>query len=64
MKIVSQLNFRASLWAVLLAWLTPRTARAEDSIRYKYQDYSERDGRVAVEVNSAAIEKDLGTAMH
>lgn len=45
----------------LLALLQPR-ARAENSISYKYQDYHEADGRIAVHVNSALAEIDFGVA--
>jgi hypothetical protein len=60
------MNFplRAAALSLLLIWLAPRAARGEESVRYKYQDYREAGGRVTVEVHSAAIEKDFGTAMH
>lgn len=37
-----------------------RHARAEDAVSYKYQDYSEAGGRIAVQVHSALIEKNFG----
>jgi hypothetical protein len=49
---------------VVLAWLSPRAARAEDSVRYKFQDYRESGGRIAVEVHGATIEKDFGPDLH
>ncbi len=55
---------RAVALSSLLVWLAPRAARAEDSVRYKFQDYQENGGRVAVRVNGATLEKDLGTDMH
>jgi len=55
---------RALLLAVLLAWLAPRAARAENSISYKYEDYRESRGRIAVQTHGTTIEKDLGTEMH
>ena len=55
---------RAAALSTLLACVAPRAARAEDAVRYKFQDYQEASGRVAVEVHSAGIEKDLGTNMH
>jgi hypothetical protein len=55
---------RAAALAALLLWLSPREIRAEDTIRYKFQDYQEMGGRIAVKVNGAVIEKDLGTDMH
>lgn len=47
-----------------LAALLPRVARTEESVRYKYQDYRESAGRIAVEVHGATIEKDFGTDIH
>jgi hypothetical protein len=55
---------RATALAALLLWLSPRAARAEDAIRYKFQDYQESSGRIAVRVHGAAVEKDLGTDTH
>jgi hypothetical protein len=55
---------RTSALAILLIWLAPRAARAENSIAYKYSDYREADGRIAVKTQGAAIEQDLGTEMH
>jgi len=55
---------RALALATLLLWLAPRVARAEDSIAYKYSDYRESGGRIAVRTQGAYIEKDLGPAMH
>ena len=55
---------RAAVLSSLLAWLAPRAIRAEDAVRYKYQDYRESGGRIAVEVNSVGVEKDIGTDMH
>jgi hypothetical protein len=51
---------RAALPALLLG-LAPRAVRAEDAVRYKFQDYREADGRVSVRVQGAAVEKQLGT---
>lgn len=55
---------RAFLVAALLGGLSPRFARAEDSVRYKFQDYQEMGGRIAVKVHGASVEKDFGTADH
>jgi hypothetical protein len=55
---------RVAVFAALLLWLSPRAARAEDAIRYKFQDYREMGGRIAVKVHGAAIEKDFGTDLH
>lgn len=35
--------------------------RAEDSVAYKYEDYREGDGRVAVQTQSGQVTQDLGT---
>ena len=55
---------RAAALSALLVWLSPRAARAESGVRYKYQDYQEMGGRVAVQVHSAGVEQDFGTATH
>ena len=55
---------RAVGFSCLLAGLAPRGARADESVRYKFQDYQERGGRIGVEVHSAAVEKDFGTNTH
>jgi len=55
---------RAFALSAALASLLPRLARAEESVRYKYQDYRESAGRIAVEVHGATIEKDFGPATH
>ncbi len=60
--ILPSLRSRALLLSALLAWLAPRAARAEESVRYKYQDYQEMGGRISVRVHGAAVEKDFGTA--
>jgi len=55
------------LQAGLAAWLLlaePRALRAEGSISYKYMDYRESAGRIAVQTQSALLEQDLGTDMH
>ncbi len=50
--------------AGLLVAATPRLARAEDAVRYKFQDYQESGGRIAVKVHGAAVEKDFGQSTH
>jgi Protein of unknown function (DUF3570) len=55
---------RSVLLATFLAWLTPRAARAEDSVSYKYESYREAGGRIAVQTRGANLEQDLGTEMH
>lgn len=56
--------FRPFALCALLTALMPRAGRAEDSVRYKFQDYQETRGRIAVKVNSAGIDKDLGPDTH
>lgn len=48
----------------LVISLAPKSTRGESALRYKYQDYQEMGGRIAVKVNSAGVEQDLGTATH
>ncbi len=57
-------SFRAFALSALLVWLAPRVARAENSVAYKYQDYKEDDGRIAIQTQGTYIEKDLGPDMH
>jgi hypothetical protein len=56
--------FTTRCWtvALLIGLAQPRHARAEDAVSYKYQDYRESGGRIAVQVHGAMIEKDFGTA--
>ena len=55
---------RALLLAAALAWLSPRAARAENSLAFKYEDYRESGGRIAVQTQGAYLEQNLGTEMH
>ena len=64
MNAVSFSRPRAVFLAALLAWLAPRAARAENSLSYKYEDYREAGGRIAVQTRGAYLEQDLGTEMH
>lgn len=64
MNRLSPPSLRAFAVSVALAGLLPRQARTEESVRYKYQDYRESAGRIAVEVHGATIEKDFGPATH
>ena len=61
---LSSTRVRALALSSLLLWLTPRVVRAESAVRYKFQDYQEMGGRIAVQVNSAGLEHDFGTATH
>ena len=53
---------RPALLGFLIFLAQPRSARAEDAVRYKFQDYREMGGRVAIKVHGAAVEKTLGAA--
>ncbi|MEN9633766.1 MAG: hypothetical protein RL077_2170, partial [Verrucomicrobiota bacterium] len=64
MKLLLPSTSSAFILSASLAWLGPRVARAENSVRYKYQDYQEMGGRIGVKVQGAAIEQDMGTATH
>jgi hypothetical protein len=55
---------RGAVVAGLLAWLSPRLARAEDSVTYKYDDYREADGRMSIQTQNGLVEQDLGPDMH
>lgn len=55
-------KLRSAFLGLLIASQSTRLARAEDAIRYKFQDYAEMGGRVGVKVHGVAIEKSLGTA--
>lgn len=51
----------AGLLLAGLALAFPRPGRAEDAISYKYEDYRESGGRIAVQTQSAHLEQDIGT---
>lgn len=52
------------LFAGWLLLLSPRGARGENLLSYKYEDYRESDGRIAVKTQNALVEQDLGPDMH
>jgi hypothetical protein len=52
---------RACVLAAVLSLAQPRSARAETTLAYKYQDYQEGGGRVGVEAQYALVEQTLGT---
>jgi hypothetical protein len=54
---------RLALFLGGLALSVPR-GRAESGVSYKYQDYAEGGGRIAVHTQSALLEQDLGTDTH
>lgn len=51
-------------FASALVLLSPRTARAESSASYKYEDYRESDGRIAVKTQSARVDQDIDSYTH
>jgi hypothetical protein len=55
------LSYLLAGWLLLMS---PRAARAENSLNYKYEDYRESDGRIAVKTQNALVEQDFGTDMH
>jgi len=57
-----QSRIRAAAFSLLLALSLPRV-RAENGISYKYEDYREAGGRIAVQTQGALIEQSLGTEM-
>lgn len=60
----TSLSPRVFVVAALIAWLTPRVVRAENSLSYKYEDYRESGGRIAVTTQGAYAQQDLGLDTH
>ncbi len=56
----ARLWFRASCLTALLWICQPRSARAEDSLTYKYSSYAEDDNRIRVKSNYALAQADFG----
>jgi hypothetical protein len=55
------------LHAGLIGWLAltaPRVLRADSGLSYKYEDYRESGGRIAVQTQSALVEQDFGPDWH
>jgi len=50
--------------ALLLALASPRAARADDFLAYKYENYEEPGGRVAVQTQGLSASEDLGADMN
>lgn len=50
----------AILLALTLLLASPRPARADGSITYKYEDYSEEGGRVGVKTQGVVLSQDIG----
>lgn len=53
-------------FVLLSTWffLSARTGRAENAVSYKYVDYREESGRVAVKSHYGQVDQDLGTDTH
>jgi len=47
-----------------LALTAPRVLRGDNSFSYKYEDYSEADGRIQVKTQGAFVQQDLGADFH
>jgi hypothetical protein len=55
----------SALLAAALALCAPRpSARADDSIAYKFENYREEDGRITVETESSQVDQDLPANGH
>lgn len=65
-RALAALRRRSELGLLLAGLLLaqPRPARAENSVSYKYEDYREADGRIAVQTQNGLVEQDLGPDMH
>ena len=62
-SIAKSARFKTGLvgWLVLAA---PRLMRGDDSFSYKYENYSEAAGRMAIKTDGALVSQDLGPDMH
>src|ERR1700677_691730 len=55
----------SAMMAAALALCLPRpSARADDSVAYKFENYREEDGRITVETNSSTVDEDIGSFAH
>lgn len=55
----------SALTAAVLALCSPRpSARADNSVAYYYEDYSEENGRILVQTQSSSADQDLGPYAH
>lgn len=61
MTIPPSVRTRVFLLAAGLAFPAARALRAESGASYKYQDYRETGGRIAVQTQAALLEQDFGT---
>lgn len=53
---------RVSSLSLLLAVLSPRSARADNSVSFKHQDYRESGGRVVIRTQGAYVEQEVGVS--
>ncbi len=56
--------FRGLVLLTVWFFLSARSGRAENAISYKYADYREENGRIAVKSQYGQVDQDLGTDMH
>ena len=54
----------SAVLALCLMLANPRSGRAENALSYKYEDYSEADGRIGVTTQIALLDQDLGPDSH
>jgi hypothetical protein len=54
----------AFLGAALVLHLARPSARADDSVAYKFENYREEDGRITVETQGATADEDIGPYGH
>ena len=59
-RTVSRVGWALGFWVLVQT----RTARAENAVSYKYEDYREEDGRISVQSHYGQIEQDLGPDLH
>jgi len=55
------LSVSLAIWLLLL---NPRLARAEGALSFKYEDYRESGGRIAVKTDGVYVSQDLGADTH
>lgn len=56
--------FNASLLLAIWLGAPGRVARAENSVAYKYEDYREDGGRIAIATHGAQVDQDLTPDLH
>ncbi|HEY5228818.1 MAG TPA: DUF3570 domain-containing protein, partial [Opitutaceae bacterium] len=52
------------LSAALILCMPKESARAEDSVDYKYENYREEDGRISVQTQTSSVDEDVGAYGH